>query len=77
MIEHLSSQKLALAGARSNNFFYYAENGLTDAIWRGDRESSEMVLQIPYEVIVDRNQTKSTLGFDQKKYQNKSMVNLI
>ena len=63
MIEHQSAQKFTLDTVLVD----CVGNGLKDAIWRGDEELSEMGLQMPSKVSVD---------MDQKKYQNKSLVDL-
>ena len=67
MIEHQSAQKFALADARNNVLVDCVRNGLKDVIWKGDEELSEMGLQMPSKVTVDR---------DWKKHQNKSLVDL-
>ena len=77
MIEHQSAYKFTLADARSNVLVDCIGNTLKDAIWGGNKELSEMGLQIPSKVIVERNQTKSMLDFNWEKYQNKSLVDLI
>ena len=44
MIKHLSAQKFVTHVPEVTPLVDYIENGLKDAVWRGDRESLEMGL---------------------------------